>query len=140
MERRSDKHTPRVDDEMRHETDSLVRGSPIEARTEEFREQEGAAEDEPDAGPVVTHPDRPAGPGTPAEAMTDEEANQRAELARHLPPSCFPARPAELVRAAAEAGATDRQLALLESLPDWLYESMAQVWHALGGSVEHRPS
>lgn len=140
MERRSDKHTPRVDDELRHQTDSLVRGSPIESRAEEFREQEGGAEDEPDAGPVLTHRDRPVRSDSPAEVMSEEEANERAELARHLPPSCFPARPAELARAAAEAGATEGQLARLESLPDWLYNSMAEVWQALGGSVEHRDS
>lgn len=35
MERKSEKHNPRLDDEMKHETESLVRGAPVEARAEE---------------------------------------------------------------------------------------------------------
>ena len=37
MERGSDVHNPRLDDEMEHETESLTRGVPIEARMLAFR-------------------------------------------------------------------------------------------------------
>ena len=47
MERGSAKHSPRVDEEMDKEISSLTRGSPIEARAEEFRMKEPAADDEP---------------------------------------------------------------------------------------------
>ena len=47
MERGSAKHSPRVDEEMEKETDSLTRGSPIEARAQEGRMKEPAADDEP---------------------------------------------------------------------------------------------
>ena len=39
MERGSDKHSPRVDEELEHETRSLEQGAPIESRVEEYREQ-----------------------------------------------------------------------------------------------------
>ena len=61
MERKSEKHNPRLDDEMKHETESLVRGAPVEARAEEFREQEGPADDEPTPQSTVSSPiQRPA--------------------------------------------------------------------------------
>ena len=41
MERGSDKHSPRLDDELDHETRSLQQGAPVESRVEEHREQEG---------------------------------------------------------------------------------------------------
>ena len=47
MERGSDKHAPRVDEEMERETRSMTQGSPIEARAEESRMKEPPAEDEP---------------------------------------------------------------------------------------------
>jgi len=47
MERKSDKHSPRVDDEMDHETRSVTQGSPIESRIDESRQKEPAGDDEP---------------------------------------------------------------------------------------------
>jgi hypothetical protein len=37
LERGSDKHGPRVDDELDHETRSLRQGAPVESRVEEHR-------------------------------------------------------------------------------------------------------
>jgi hypothetical protein len=47
MERGSDKHTPRLDDEMDGETESLTRGSPIESRSDESRMKEPPGDDDP---------------------------------------------------------------------------------------------
>jgi hypothetical protein len=60
MERRSDKHNPRLDDEMERETESITRGSPIEARVEESREKEGPGDGEPASQPRIDR-DREAG-------------------------------------------------------------------------------
>ena len=46
MGRGSDKHAPRLDDEMEHETSSMTQGSPIEARADEARMKEPAGEEE----------------------------------------------------------------------------------------------
>jgi hypothetical protein len=47
MERGSDKHSPRVDEEMDRETASITRGSPIEARSDEARMKEPPGDGEP---------------------------------------------------------------------------------------------
>lgn len=47
MERGSAKHSPRLDDEMEKEVSSITRGSPIEARADEFRMKEPSGDDEP---------------------------------------------------------------------------------------------
>jgi hypothetical protein len=61
VERGSDKHSPRADEELQKETKS-VQGSPIEARAEEFREQEGPGEGEPVPGPFVERQQEAPGP------------------------------------------------------------------------------
>ena len=47
MERGSDKHSARVDDEMERETRSITQGAPIESRASESRMKEPAGDDEP---------------------------------------------------------------------------------------------
>ena len=135
MERGSDKHSPRIDESLREATASIVQGSGIEARAEEFREQEGPADGEafPSPGRAVVHGE----PGMDS-SLSEDEVNRRADLARHLPPKCFPARPGELVAAARAQHAPDSTVALLEALPDHLYANVAEAWTALGGHLEHR--
>ena len=47
MERGSDKHTPRLDDELDHETRAMTQGSPSEARSREERMKEPPGDGEP---------------------------------------------------------------------------------------------
>lgn len=135
MERGSDKHNRRIDEDLSGGTSSIVQGSGIEARAEEFREQEGPADGEPVAsqGRDVLHGE----PGMDS-TLSEDEVNRRSELARHLPPGVFPARTAELVAAARAQHAPDSVMALLEALPDHLYSNVAEAWAALGGHLEHR--
>jgi hypothetical protein len=135
MERSSDKHAPRVDDELKHELKSIVQGSPVEARANESREQEGPAEGEPTPGAVLTG-DLPS--ATP-DALTHDEVEARAELARHLQPSVFPADRAALVASARASRATDELVGRLGDLPDGNFDHLGAVWEALGGRVEYRP-
>ena len=135
MERMSDKHNPQLDDVMKQETDSLRRGSPVESRAEEFREKEGPAEDEPTPDVRINGDrDHPLHDNV----MPPEEANRRAELARHLPMSTFPARPAELEEVARQNHAPGPVCEALSSLPDRLYENVAELWEQMGGRTEHR--
>jgi hypothetical protein len=53
MERGSDKHTPRLDDELDHETRSMTQGSPIEARSREDRMKEPPGDDEPTPAEII---------------------------------------------------------------------------------------
>jgi hypothetical protein len=134
MERGSDKHATRLDENMKTETRSMLRGAPVEARVEEAREQEGPGEGEhtPDSRLVGG---RVAGDGS---QPTDEELEARAEIARHLDPSVFPARTAQLVVNAEENHAPTWIVELLTKLPDDTYDTTEAVWQALGGTAEHR--
>lgn len=55
MERGSDKHGPRLDDEMARETRSLTDGAPIEARSDESRMKEPPGDDEPMPEQIIHH-------------------------------------------------------------------------------------
>ncbi|WP_374022130.1 hypothetical protein [Mycobacterium sp. HNNTM2301] len=55
MERGSSKHSPREDDELKHELDGTLRGN-RPSRAEEWHDPEPPADDDPDvptAGPVT---------------------------------------------------------------------------------------
>ena len=110
----SDKHGPRLADDLAKDT---------RAGHEELRETE------PDVRRVDLTIEEDG-------ILDDEEAIRRAELARFLQPSAFPARSEELLRIAEEAFATDDVLAVLRGLPDGRYENVQEVWAATGGSVE----
>jgi hypothetical protein len=134
MERSSDKHGPRLDEELKHEISSLVHGSPLESRASEAREQEGPADGEPTPDALLTGEPAPATPDT----LTHDEVEARAELARHLQPSVFPADRAALVESARRMGASDELVASFERLPEGTFDHLEAVWEALGGRVEFR--
>ena len=128
MERETDKHSPRIDDAMSHDLESLLRGSPEESRAREDRLQE-----DPDVGPGrEARADEKVGLGVSASA-----ADQRAELARYLAGAAFPARRDELVYMAEADQAPPSVLEALRSLPaDEQHANVQSVWQALGGEVE----
>jgi hypothetical protein len=118
-ERGSDKTSPRVDDELRRETEPLERGAPAPSRAEEHRQAEAPGDGEP--GPDAR----------PGDTADDSEA--RVELARHLRPSAFPADRQRLMAVAREEHAPDAVLRELERLPkDGTFETPQDVWEALG--------
>ena len=133
MERGSDKHSPRVDEQLEHDTRSLTQGAPVESRVEEHREQEGPGEDQPTPDARLT------GGRATAASLDLDDAETRADIARFLNPSSFPAdREALLADAEANhapAGVTER----LQALPAGRsFENVQDIWSALGGTVEHR--
>lgn len=56
MERGSDKHGPLLDDQLKEETEALVRGEPVPSHVEEFRQVEELDAEETGGA----SPDRPA--------------------------------------------------------------------------------
>lgn len=48
MERGSDKVSPRVDDEMKHELQALLQSGTAESHTEEWLEKEPSGDDQPE--------------------------------------------------------------------------------------------
>lgn len=120
MDRDSDKHGPRLDDEMKREVSGLEQGAPVDPRAEEWHTPE-PPEDQPDE----------LAPGTETEA--------RSEVARFLRPSCFPADRENLVAEATDQHAPDSIVNLLGRLPGNVsFTNVAAVWEALGGGREHR--
>ena len=133
---RSTQHGPMLDDAMKKETESVVRAG-RESHVEEWREAEPAGEDEPEIKPVIAGGIQP---GTP-EGMTPADVELRAELAKHLRPSIFPATREALVSTAMDEDAPGRIVQLLEQLDDGnrQYVNLQEVWTALGGHGEaHR--
>jgi Protein of unknown function (DUF2795) len=109
MERQSTKHGPRLDDELKHETESLRRGAPVEAHVEEFKEKEAHGE-----------------------APAEDPALARRELSRHLDARVFPAERDELLANARAHNAPPEVLSLLEQLPGAKrFETVHDAWEAL---------
>jgi Protein of unknown function (DUF2795) len=131
LERGSDKHSPRIDEELDHETRSLQQGAPLESRVEEFREQEGPGEDQPTPEPRLTE-ERTG-------SLDLDDADARSDIARYLDPSAFPADREGLVANAEANNAPEAVLERLQALPAGrTYEALPEVWAGLGGTVEHR--
>jgi hypothetical protein len=133
VERGSDRHGPRVDDELEHEVRSLEQGAPVEARAEEAREQEGPGDDQPTPEGVLQ------GGRASAGSLSVDDADARAELARFLGRGAFPADRDGLLAAARAHHATDEVLGRLEALPAGrTFENVEAAWEALGGPTERR--
>ncbi|HEX8003294.1 MAG TPA: DUF2795 domain-containing protein [Mycobacteriales bacterium] len=130
---RSNKHGFRVDDAMSSETESLERGAPIESRVEEWREAEPSGDDQPVADAILNGArDADGVPG-------HDEVELRSELAKRLRSSAFPANRQTLEDVATEENAPGHIIDLLRRLPDGrTFENTADVWKALGGTVESR--
>jgi hypothetical protein len=123
--RESTTHGPRLDEQLKRETEPLLHGSHAESRAAEERELEGAGDDEPRAeldGAV---------------GLSREPELARRELSRHLRPRVFPARRDELIAEAEENNAPDAVLELLMALPNEVaFETVYEVWDAVGGELE----
>ncbi|MDA8296483.1 MAG: DUF2795 domain-containing protein [Actinomycetota bacterium] len=132
MERESTKHGRRLDEQLRHETASIVQGAPVIANSREDLRQE-----DPDEGLDVEAGTRPEVPERLE--VTEREAERRADLARAVAGAHFPATRAELLRA---AGATDANEAVLAELgalaPEVHFANVQAVWDHLGGHREQR--
>jgi hypothetical protein len=118
MERGSDKHSPRLDDELEEEVHDLLQGRANEGRVEEWHDP---GDDLPDGAP---------------RGITAAEADRRARFASYLPRSAFPTDRARLRAAAEAANAPDDVLAVIDRLPDGEFVNVAHAWHAAGGGIE----
>ena len=129
---RSTKHSPRVDDDLEHESQGMIR-SERQTRSEEWREVEPSAEGDPD---VDTDPSGTLVGGTPV-GMDADAVESRAELARWLDRADFPSSGNDLVEAARDHRAPDAVVAELQRLPEGqTYERIGDVVRALGYPTE----
>lgn len=132
---RSTKHNPRLDEELEHEVQGMLKAERA-TRAHEWREVEPVAEGEPDidadpAGTLVG--------GTPV-GMDEDAVVARAELARWLDRADFPSSGPDLVEAARDHRAPDAVVAQLERLPEGgTFERIGDVVRALGYPTETGP-
>jgi hypothetical protein len=128
MERGNAKHNPRLDDEMAHEVDGIVKGT-AGGRVEEFREAEPSGEDQPEDSLV---PEGDDGSGAP-QGMTPEEVELRSRLGRYINRSALPA-DRDRLRGVAEGNeAPDDVLAEIDRLPSGVqFQTVSEAWAALG--------
>ena len=137
MERGSDKHSPRIDDGLEHDTRPLSQGSPSETRADEGRLQEGAADDEPTTDALLSGD---LHPGQSNDALLDhDETEARSRIGAYLRPSIWPADREAIVACAQELNAPPDVVEQLRRLPDGTFSHTEAVWEALGGKVETRP-
>ena len=129
---RSTKHSPRVDDELEHEVQGMLRSGHT-TRAEEWRDPEPVAEGDPD---IDADPSGTLVGGTPV-GMDADAVTARSELARWLDRADFPSTGAGRVEAARNHRATDAVVAELGRLPGGdTYERIGDVVRALGYPTE----
>ncbi|MBV9097130.1 MAG: DUF2795 domain-containing protein [Frankiaceae bacterium] len=132
MDRGSDKVSPRLDEELKHETQGLVR-SGHSTHAEEWKDPEPSGEDQPDADRA---PDGTLTGGTPV-GMEPADVEGRSELASFLGKDCYPMVRAQVIDLVIERNAPDRVIDLVKRLPsDREFTNVNEIWSALGGHVE----
>jgi hypothetical protein len=132
VERGSDKHGHRLDEQMKHEVEGMMR-SGHSTHANEWADPEPSGEDEPD---VDLAPNATLSGGVP-EGMTADEVEGRSELARHLPPSAFPGTAERLRAYAVENEAPAAVLEQLENVPaGHEFVNVGELWAAVGGGRE----
>ena len=129
---RSNKHNPRLDEELEHEIQGMLKAERA-TRAHEWREVEPVAEGEPD---ISANPEGTLVGGVPV-GMTEDAVVARAELARWLDRADFPSTGPDLVEAALDHRAPDAVVDELGRLPEGeTYERIGDVVRALGYPTE----
>jgi hypothetical protein len=135
VSQRSTKHNPRVDEELEHDIQGMLKAERA-TRSEEWRESEPVAEGDPD---LTADPAGALVGGTPV-GMDADAVVARAELARWLDRADFPSTGPQLVEAARDHRAPDAVVAELERLPQGeTFERIGDVARALGYPTETGP-
>ena len=107
----------------------------VDTRVEEWRDPEPPGEDQPTATRAPMGYERAGAPI----GMTPEEVDQRSRIGRYIPLSALPGDREDLLAAAEEMEAPGDVVDRLAALPpDRVFETINQIWAALGGHNEER--
>lgn len=131
MPRGSDKHGPRMDEQLEREAHDFVKGTPEQPRVQENRQQEGPGSDEPMTDGLLHG-------GRETTTLSHDEAELRSRIAASIDRTVFPAARDEIVRSAEANDAEDAVMRALHRLPEQTYENVEAIWEMLGGRAEHR--
>jgi hypothetical protein len=135
VDRGSDKHSPMVDDQLKHETEGLVRGG-RDSHAEEWKQPEPSGDDQPDSDRM---PNGSLVGGTP-DGMSGDDVEGRSELASYVGKEVYPAVREQLIGAAMDNNAPPRLVDAIRRLPSGrTFANANEVWSQLGGGTEqHR--
>jgi hypothetical protein len=129
MERGSNKHSPRVDDQLGSEIRGTLQGT-AGARAEEWRMAEPSGEDQPE---TTTVPDGGYGRDEP-NGVGNAEAEQLSRFGSYIGLSALPGDREALEKSARELEAPGDVLEALHRLPpDTTYRTVTEVWAAIRG-------
>ena len=132
MDRGSDKVSPRADEELKHQTQGLVRSGHT-THAEEWKDPEPIGEDQPDADLA---PDGTLHGGTPA-GMTGDDVEGRAELAGYIGKDAYPLVGQQVLELVIDGQAPARVIDLVRRLPSGReFHNINDIWISLGGHVE----
>lgn len=132
MDRGSDKVSARRDDELKHETEGLIR-SGHSTHAEEWKDPEPPGEDQPDADFA---PNATLHGGTP-NGMAPDDVEGRSELARYLGKDCYPMVREQVIGLVIDNNAPQRVVDLVRRLPSGReFTNVNEIWTAVGGNVE----
>lgn len=131
VERESTEHGRLADEDLKKSVEGLVRGEPVDPRSQERRRLEDPGDD------AVIEPGDRAELFEPSQ-LSEHDLEARAELARLLTGVSYPVGRDEVLAAAFENGADEATLERLEQLPEGSYDLLEAVWEALGGQPEIR--
>ena len=132
MERGSDKVSPRADEELKHQTEGLVRSGHT-THAEEWKDPEPIGEDQPDADRV---PDGTLHGGVP-QGMSADDIDGRAELAGYIGKDAYPLVREQVLDLVIDGAAPTRVIDLVRRLPSGReFHNVNELWTALGGHVE----
>lgn len=134
MSEQTSKHGPVQDEQLAHEVRGVVQGG-RSSYAEEWRDQQAPGEDQPPADQVLAGSRQGLAPG-----LSEDDLEERSEIARFLGIAAFPGDRDALVAVAAGNQATDHVLAELRRLPAGeTFENVQDVVTALGHHGEaHR--
>lgn len=122
----NDKNSPRIDEQLDHDTQSLTHGAPVDSRAREDLQREPTLESEW-ADPSA-RPDLENRAGVPDQM----EIDLRSAVAASIAGAEFPAARSELVEQAAENSATDDIIEMLRDLPEGEeFQTTQEVWDAI---------
>jgi uncharacterized protein DUF2795 len=126
MDRGSNKHSPRLDDQMAHEVQGIVQGR-AGGRAEEWKTPEPSGEDQPE---VTLVPEENYGRGEP-NGVGNAEAEQLSRFGTYIGLSALPGDRAALEKSARDLEAPDDVLDRLQKLPaGTTYQTVTEVWDA----------
>jgi hypothetical protein len=127
MERGSNKHSPRVDDQLENEVRGTLHGT-AGGRAEEWRVAEPPGEDQPE---ITLVPEGGYGRGEPG-GVGNAEADQLSRFGRYIGKSALPGEREALERSAHDLNAPDDVLEALHRLPPrTTYRTVTEVWQAI---------